>query len=60
MTIKEVAEKVSKIFGGIPVEFKESRAGEFRSRMSSQKKALEELNRTPQFNLEDGIKRYVE
>jgi UDP-glucose 4-epimerase len=60
VTIKEVAETISKIFGGIPIEFKEARPGDFVGRKASNEKALKELNWKPRTDLEEGIKKYIE
>jgi UDP-glucose 4-epimerase len=60
VTIKEVAETVSRLFGGITVEFKESRAGDFEGRIASNEKALKELGWKPRVDIEEGIKKYIE
>lgn len=60
VTIKEVAETVSRLFGGITVEFKESRAGDFEGRIASNEKALKELGWNPKVDIEEGIKKYIE
>lgn len=60
ITIKEVAETVSKIFSGIPIEFKETRAGDFVGRKASNEKALKELNWKPKIDIEEGIRKYIE
>ncbi len=60
ITIKEVAETVSKIFGGVPIEYKETRAGDFVGRKASNEKAFKELNWKPRTDLEEGIKKYIE
>lgn len=59
ITIKEVAETVSRLFNGIPIEFKETRTGDFVGRIASNKKAFEELNWKPKIDLEEGIRRYI-
>jgi len=60
ITIREVAETVSRLFGGVPVEYKEIRAGDFVGRIASNEKALNELKWKPQTDLEEGIRRYIE
>ncbi len=60
VTIKEVAETVSRAFGGIPVEFREARAGDFVGRIASNEKAWRELKWKPKVDLEEGVKRYIE
>jgi len=60
VTIKEVAETVSRLLGGIPVEFKGSRAGDFVGRRASNEKAFREMNWRPRIDLEEGIRKYIE
>jgi UDP-glucose 4-epimerase len=60
ITIKEVAETVSQLFDGIPIEFKETRAGDFKGRIASIEKAFRELNWKPRTDFREGIKRYIE
>jgi len=60
ITIREVAETISRVFGGIPVEFREARAGDFVGRICSNAKAWQELKWKPKVDLEEGVKRYVE
>jgi nucleoside-diphosphate-sugar epimerase len=50
---------VSKLNGGIPVEFKESRAGDFKGKIASNEKAFRELGWKPKVDIEEGIERYV-
>lgn len=59
ITIREVAETISKVFGGIPIEFREARAGDFVGRISSNAKAWQELKWKPKVDLEEGVKKYV-
>lgn len=60
ITIKEVAETVSRFFDGSSIEYKETRAGDFVGRIASNKKAFEELSWKPRIDLEQGIRRYIE
>jgi len=60
ITIKEVAETVSKLIGGVKIEYKEARTGDFKGKIASNKKALKELGWEPKVELEEGISRYIE
>lgn len=59
ITIKEVAETVSKVFGNIKIEYIEQRAGDFRGKIASNNKSLKELQWRPQVDLEEGIRKYI-
>ena len=59
VTIKEVAETVSKLIEGVKIEFKESRAGDFKGKMASNEKAFKELGWKPKIDIEEGIRRYI-
>jgi len=60
VTIKEVAETVSRILNDVRIEYKESRAGDFTGRIASNEKAFRELNWKPKTDIEEGIKRHIE
>jgi UDP-glucose 4-epimerase len=60
VTIKEIAEAVSKIAGGTRVEFVESRAGDFVGRKASNEKAGRELGWRPKTDLVEGIMKYLD
>lgn len=60
VTIKEIAETVSKIVGGTRVEFVESRAGDFVGRKASNEKAGRELGWQPKTDLVEGIMKYLD
>lgn len=60
ITIKEVAETVSRLFNKLAIEFKESRAGDFIGRIASNKKASRELKWEPKIDIQEGIERYIE
>jgi UDP-glucose 4-epimerase len=60
VTIKEIAETVSKIVGGTRVEFIESRAGDFVGRKASNEKAGRELGWQPKTDLVEGIMKYLD
>ena len=59
ITIREIAETVSRLIGGIKVEYVESRAGDFVGRKASNERAGRELDSVPTTDLEDGIRRYI-
>jgi UDP-glucose 4-epimerase len=60
ITIREIAETVSRLIPGIKVEYVESRAGDFVGRKASNEKAGRELGWGPKVDLEEGIRRYIE
>ncbi len=60
VTIKEVAETVQKLVGGVEIEYKEARPGDYSGAVVSADKAGRELDWKPKVDIEEGIKRYVE
>lgn len=64
VTIKELAELVSKLFGGVDITYKEesSRVGEFQyfRKLISNNKAYIDLGWTPIVDLEDGVRRTID
>jgi len=60
ITIKEVADTVSKLIEGTIIEYKDSRAGDFRGKVASNEKAFKELGWKPKVDIEEGIRRYIE
>ena len=60
ITIKEVAETVSRLFDGIPIEFKETRAGDFVGRKASNERALKELEWEPKTDFEEGMRKTID
>lgn len=59
VTIKEVAETVSKLIEDVKIEYREARPGDFKGRVASNKKAFRELGWKPKVDLEEGIRRYI-
>jgi UDP-glucose 4-epimerase len=64
VTIKELAELVSKLLGGVEIVYKEepSRVGEFQyfRKLISSNKAYIELGWQPEIDLEEGVRRTIE
>jgi len=64
VTIKELAELVSRLLGGIPIEYRPepTRIGEFQyfRRLISNSKAYVELGWEPVMDLEEGVRRTIE
>ncbi|HDD35233.1 MAG TPA: NAD-dependent epimerase/dehydratase family protein [Candidatus Desulfofervidus auxilii] len=64
VTIKELAELVSKLLGGVEIQYKEepTRRGEFKyfRQIISSNKAHIELNWEPRIDLEEGVRRTIE
>ena len=59
VTIKEVAETVSKLIEDVKIEYRDGRPGDFKGRVASNKKAFRELGWKPKVDLEEGIRRYI-
>jgi len=59
VTIKEVAETVSRLIDDVRIEYREARPGDFRGRIASNNKAFTELGWRPKIDLEEGIRRYI-
>lgn len=60
VTIREVAETVSKLIKGVKIEYKEARPGDFKGRIASNGKAFKELGWEPKVDIEEGIRKYIE
>jgi UDP-glucose 4-epimerase len=60
VTIKEVADTVSKLIEGVKIEHREVRPGDFKGRIASNDKAFNELGWKPKIDLEDGIRKYIQ
>jgi UDP-glucose 4-epimerase len=58
--IKEVAEMVQKLVGGVDIEYKEARPGDYGGAVVSTDKAWRELDWKPKVGIEEGVKRYIE
>lgn len=64
VTIREIAEAVSKLVGGARIEYKieytDERSGDYRGKIVSNEKALKELGWKPKVEIEEGIGRYID
>lgn len=60
ITIKEVAETVSKIIPGVKIEYKDAREGDFKGKVVSSERAFKELGWKPKTGIEEGIKKYID
>ena len=60
VTIKEVAETVQRLVGGVVIEYKEARPGDYNGAIVSSDKAKKELGWEPQVDIEEGIRRYID
>ena len=64
VTIREIAEAVSKLVGGARIEYKieytDERSGDYRGKIVSNDKALKELGWKPKVEIEEGIGRYID
>ncbi len=60
ITIKEVAETVSKLVGGVKIEYRAQRSGDFKGKIASNERAFKELGWKPKVDIEQGIKKYIE
>ena len=60
VTIKEIAETVRKLVGDVPIEYKETRPGDYSGAQVSAQKAKDELGWEPKVDFEEGVKRYIE
>lgn len=60
ITIKEVAETVSKLIEGVKIEYQDARAGDFKGKIASNDKALKELGWEPKVDIEEGMRKTIE
>src|SRR4030095_10647235 len=60
VTIKEVADTVSKLIEGVKIEYRDARPGDFKGRIVSNEKAGRELGWKPKVDLEEGMKKYIQ
>jgi UDP-glucose 4-epimerase len=59
ISIKQIAETVQKVVGGVKIEYVPARPGDFSGKDVSSAKALEELGWKPNTAFEEGVRRYV-
>ncbi len=60
ITIREIAETVSRLVGGVKVEHVAARAGDFVGRRASNEKAGRELGWQPTTDFEEGVRKYID
>ena len=60
ITIKEIVDTVDEIIGGVKVEYKEGRKGDFKGKNISNQKAKTELGWFPKVSFKEGMKKYIE
>ena len=58
-TIKQIAETIDGIIGGLKVEYRQGRKSDFDGKNISNKKAKEELGWLPQINFKEGMEKYI-
>jgi len=60
VAIAEVGETVSRLVGGVTVQYEGERSGDFPGRPASNERAMLDLGWTPKTDLEEGIRKYIE
>lgn len=60
ITIRQIAETIQKILGGVHIEYIPARPGDFSGKEVSSARALEELGWQPHTSFEEGLRRYIE
>jgi len=60
ITIKQIAETINKILGGVKITYTEERKGDFSGKEISNEKAKKELGWSPNTPFKDGIRKYIE
>ena len=59
VTVKEIAETVQKLVGGVKIEYEEARTADFQGKTVSSEKAKRELDWEPEVDFEEGVRRYI-
>ncbi len=59
ITVKEVAETVKKLIGGVRIEYRGKRPGDFEGKIVSTGKSAKELGWEPTVDFEEGVRRYI-
>ncbi len=59
VTVKEVAETVQKLVGGVKIEYEEARTADFQGKAVSSEKAKRELGWELEVDFEEGARRYI-
>jgi len=60
VSIKQVAETINEIIGGVKIEYRQGRRGDFGGKNISNKKAKNELGWSPKISFKQGMKEYIE
>lgn len=60
ITVREMAEIVKNLIGGVEIEYKEARPGDFSGKSVSRQKAEKELGWKPKVDFEEGTRRYID
>lgn len=60
ITIKQIADTVGEIIGGVKIEYKEGRKGDFEGNNISNQKAKNELGWSIKIGFKEGMKKYIE
>ncbi len=60
ITIKQIAENISDILGGVKINYVEGRKGDFHGKEISNKRAKKELGWVPRTSFKEGIRGYIE
>jgi UDP-glucose 4-epimerase len=60
ITIKQIAETVRKLIGGVKIKSVPARPGDFSGKEVSSELAKRELGWEPKVSLEEGLRRYIE
>ena len=60
VTIKQIVDTVDEIIGGVKVEYKEGRKGDFKGKNILNQKAKNELGWFPKITFKEGMKKYIE
>jgi len=59
VSIKEVAETVSKVIGDVDINYVPARSGDFKGKIASGAKAERDLGWKPKVELEEGVRHYI-
>jgi len=59
ISVKEVAETIQKLLGGVRIEYKPPRPGDYRGKVVSSDKARRDLLWEPRVDFEEGMRRYI-
>ena len=60
ITVKETAETIDRVLGGVKIEYAPARPGDFYGKIVSASKAKSELGWEPKIDFEEGMRRTIE